>query len=130
MISRRTELKPGKPLARKGFTSLRTTELRRAAIRRTRTRDAIPLAVRAEVHARSSRCEFGGCWAAVDHLHHRLRRSQGGPHTAANLLGLCSSHHGWVHDNPLKAVGRGLLVPRNSDEARALLAAAREGGEA
>lgn len=88
-----------------------------------RTTDAIPPKVRGEVVARAlHRCEIEGCDQGVDHLHHRLMRSQGGPHTEANLLGLCSPHHDDVHHNPERSYALGLLVRRHSAEGRALLA--------
>lgn len=33
------------------------------------------------------------------HIHHRVLRSQGGTHTADNLLYLCRAHHELAHDH-------------------------------
>lgn len=88
-----------------------------------RTTDAIPAKVRGEVVARAlHRCEILGCDQGVDHLHHRLMRSQGGPHTATNLVALCWPHHSDLHDHPERSYALGLLVRRHSAEGRALLA--------
>ena len=43
------------------------------------------------------------------HLHHIRRRSQGGQHVAGNLVMLCASCHGWVHEHPRDAAMLGLL---------------------
>lgn len=74
----------------------------------------VPQAVVDEVMARSKgRCELRlpGCRGIADCLHHRLRRSHGGSHTADNLLALdnagCHSH---VHAHVAEAYARGWMI--------------------
>jgi len=55
---------------------------------------------------RCERCRESG----ILHLHHILRRSQGGSHDASNLLALCPQCHGHVHDHPAWAKAEGLLA--------------------
>lgn len=81
-------------------------------MRRHRYVDPIPPSVRAEVTQRS-----GGICERCRHeratqLHHKTKRSQGGQHTAANLVHLGSDCHGWVEANPLAAVAEGFSVQR------------------
>lgn len=91
----------------------------RAWLDRSRKRtNPIPSTVRKALAVRSGGvCEFPGCeWPAV-HAHHRLRQSQGGKHTLANLLHLCGRHHALIHDNPSWAYERGFLVRSTGPEA-------------
>lgn len=77
-------------------------------------RSKIPATVRAAVERRSG----GNCEAAVTancrrrggHLHHKLMRSQGGPHTEANLIDVCLHCHGYIHNHPNWAYENGYLV--------------------
>jgi 5-methylcytosine-specific restriction endonuclease McrA len=86
--------------------------LRRTPFKR-RYRPSIPSAVREQVRRRSrGLCEFGGCPTRAAHMHHRLPRSAGGPHTVDNLADLCGSHHRWVHAHPRESYELGLLVRR------------------
>lgn len=55
------------------------------------------------------------CAGRID-PHHILRRSQGGPDTADNLVALCRVHHSFVHDHPEIGYRTGLL--RRSWEAQ------------
>lgn len=118
----------GAPLERTG-TLRRTGELvRRASIARRsseptqapkpapkrRTRKGATVD-RAAIIARDGGC-LGArvipetrCAGAI-HLHHVLRRSQGGPDTPENLVALCAVCHGWVHEHPALARERGLLA--------------------
>lgn len=48
----------------------------------------------------------------VDHVHHKLRRGQGGTNELSNLLGLCHTCHALVHDNPAVSFEKGWLVRR------------------
>jgi len=50
------------------------------------------------------------CTGAPEHLHHRQLRSQGGEHTADNLVGICSSCHDWIHAHPKWAYRAELMV--------------------
>ena len=43
-------------------------------------------------------------------LHHRKMRSQGGPHTEANLMATCPPCHAFIHAHPEQAREAGLLV--------------------
>lgn len=78
------------------------------------SRDSIPSSVRRQVMARAGGfCEArveGVCTGEPELLHHKRRRSQGGRHTAANLLAVCEEDHRWIHDHPEAAVGLGLLA--------------------
>lgn len=131
---RRTELKRGKPLTRKGFRTLRTTELRRRALAPSRN-ESCPAPVKAALIERDGLCLRCGCSANV--AHHIVRR----PLPKAILWDLrllallCGSCHSAVHADVGEAKKQGLIVSRFSVEGRALLAeamaaAAREGGEA
>jgi hypothetical protein len=61
-------------------------------------------AAKAEVRARSrGRCEAmiaPDCVGRGQHLHHVVRRSQGGADDASNLLDLCAADHSLIHANP------------------------------
>jgi hypothetical protein len=52
------------------------------------------------------------------HVHHRRRRSQGGPDSYANQITLCHTCHAWVHAHPEDARGGGWLVSRTTDPAQ------------
>ena len=63
----------------------------------------IPQKVRDEVLARDSFdewpcCIYCGAPGPGLHLHHVVRRSQGGKHEASNLVTLCYKCHGRLHD--------------------------------
>lgn len=53
------------------------------------------------------------CWSDL-HVHHKLRRSQGGTDDLSNLVLLCSVHHDAVHANPARSVELGLLDRRGA----------------
>lgn len=84
----------------------------------------IPQAVRDEVKERS----YGGCEARIPgicagravHVHHRRRRSQGGEHSAENLLDLCTNCHNYAHANPTFGFRTGLLLHAYDEAAIAL----------
>jgi len=63
---------------------------------------------------RCCRCGEGGTL----HVHHRIRRSQGGEDTASNQVTLCAKCHQYVHANPYGARREGLLLQRDRDPAR------------
>ena len=87
--------------------------MKRSPLRRKRPRSTIPSEVREVVRRRSRGiCEFGGCPRPAAHMHHKLPRSAGGPHTVDNLADLCASHHGYVHSHPRESYDLGLLIRR------------------
>lgn len=43
-------------------------------------------------------------------MHHRKMRSQGGGHTASNLLHLCFPCHTYVHEHPADSYANGWLL--------------------
>jgi hypothetical protein len=49
------------------------------------------------------------------HVHHRVRRSQGGRDDSSNLITLCSACHNWVHANPYAAREGGWLLRPTDD---------------
>lgn len=70
----------------------------------------MPPKVREAVRERSADvCEVCGAARAVL-LHHKLRRSQGGSHSADNLLHLCDWCHADIHANPAVSYVRGWLI--------------------
>lgn len=92
------------------FLSLaRKRPMARSPMRKSRPK-TVPRLVKAFVLARcDGKCER--CKAAgVIQLHHRVKRSQGGPNIEANLIGLCPSCHRWVEDNPAAAVAEGWTI--------------------
>jgi hypothetical protein len=52
-------------------------------------------------------------WAPIAHLHHKLRRSQGGTNDLSNLLGVCLDDHEFLHANPAYSYEKGWLVRRS-----------------
>jgi hypothetical protein len=54
-------------------------------------------------------CHF----APIEHLHHKLRRSQGGSNHISNLLGVCREDHEFIHSNPAYAYEKGWLIRGN-----------------
>lgn len=74
----------------------------------------MPLAVAAAVYERAGDdCEASIptiCTGAVEQLHHRKLRSQGGEHTEENLVGICAACHNWIHAHPKWAYAGDLLV--------------------
>jgi hypothetical protein len=76
-------------------------------------RTKVPATVRAAVEQRSrGRCEIEHprCTGEATQMHHRLRRSQGGPHTAENLLHLCNAGHQYVHHHTGLSYEKGWLI--------------------
>ncbi len=71
--------------------------------------------LRPVVFARAFWCceiQAPGCTRNVEHAHHAVLRSQGGPDTLENLIATCSSCHTYVHANPEWARGRGFIRSR------------------
>jgi 5-methylcytosine-specific restriction endonuclease McrA len=54
-----------------------------------------------------------GCEYEIHHIHHRLRRSQGGRNTMANLVGCCMECHARIHANPDWSYKTGWLLRRH-----------------
>lgn len=121
-LKRTGSLKRGAPLERTGTLARRAPIARRSSDlaqapkrrpkRRTRTASTVD---RAAVIARDGGCVGARaipetrCAGAL-HLHHVIRRSQGGPDTPENLVTLCAVCHDWVHGHPAQARLRGLLA--------------------
>ena len=69
------------------------------------------------------RCEIEhpDCSGSAAHFHHRQLRSQGGPHTAENLMHLCALAHYEIHARPERAYGAGLVgAPGRGPDDRAV----------
>lgn len=49
----------------------------------------------------------------IAHLHHKLRRSQGGTNEMSNLLGVCLEDHEFLHANPQYSYDQGWLLRRS-----------------
>ncbi|HEU4580253.1 MAG TPA: HNH endonuclease signature motif containing protein [Polyangiaceae bacterium] len=75
--------------------------------KRKRARQDIPPALRRAVLRRDERrCRVAGCRNATFlDLHHIRPRSEGGSHSADNLITLCSAHHRALHRGELRGVG-------------------------
>jgi hypothetical protein len=73
----------------------------------TRARQDIPPALRRAVLRRDERrCRVAGCRNATFlDLHHIRLRSEGGSHSADNLVTLCSAHHRALHRGELRSAG-------------------------
>jgi hypothetical protein len=72
---------------------------------------------REEIRARDgNRCSRCGSPRNL-HVHHRIRRSQGGQDDAQNQITLCAECHIYVHGNPMAARREGLLLSRGTDPA-------------
>ena len=79
------------------------------------------MSVRDEVRERSGgNCEIRlvTCKGRAQHQHHRLRRSQGGPDTADNLLDCCWSCHDAIHAHPAESYEKGWLRRRFEESDR------------
>jgi 5-methylcytosine-specific restriction endonuclease McrA len=87
--------------------------VKRTPLRRKPPSNPIPVEVRVAVRRRSKGwCEFDGCTRMASHMHHKLPRSAGGPHTVENLADLCAAHHSWVHGHPMESYTLGWLERR------------------
>jgi hypothetical protein len=73
----------------------------------TRARQDIPPALRRAVLRRDERrCRVAGCRNAIFlDLHHIQPRSEGGSHSADNLVTLCAAHHCALHRGELRSTG-------------------------
>jgi hypothetical protein len=72
--------------------------------------NTIPGASRDAVRFRSGgMCEFPGCRAFAEVMHHRIPR-RARDHSPGALLHLCDSHHRWIHANPSESYRLGYLV--------------------
>lgn len=94
---------------------MKRTPLKRKTRLRSRSKHYrdIPASVRRVVVERANgRCENGMCPKWASELHHRLARSQGGPHTPQNLRALCWQCHQWTKINPRAAMSVGLVLDR------------------
>ena len=78
----------------------------------------IPDAIREAVYTRDGwLCQWcQGAGGRLD-LHHKLRRSQGGPDSLANLVSVHRVCHRYIHEHPEIARHRGFLVGTGSNDA-------------
>lgn len=109
---RRTSLRAGR--SRLGASQ----GLSRRPYRPKRKSDAEWRKARGEVLKRAvNRCEARRprCMGEAAHVHHVLRRSQGGTNEPHNLLAVCFRCHEWIHANPKEAAAAGLLRLRKQD---------------
>jgi hypothetical protein len=91
-------------------TPLKRTEFKRKP---SRSKGEFPPQVREMIALRSGgQCEANGplCRGRAVHIHHILRRSQGGKGTVSNGLHVCTPCHTWIHDHPAESVERGWLA--------------------
>lgn len=73
----------------------------------TATQTIPPRIRRAILRREHGRCCVPGCRASrFLEVHHIVPRSRGGTHDPANLVVLCSAHHGRVHDGSLRLIGQ------------------------
>lgn len=99
-------MKRGGPLKRK-------SPLKRSVFVSKRKKPDIPASVRKAVHERSEGiCEAltPVCNGRAEHLHHIVRRSQGGEHVASNLIHVSSDCHQYIHANIAWAKKHGFLA--------------------
>ena len=87
--------------------------MKRSRMRRVRYSDPVPPGVRAALAQRSGglceRCRQERATQA----HHKTKRSQGGQHTAANLVHLCGRCHDWAEAHPSEATEAGWSIQAN-----------------
>jgi 5-methylcytosine-specific restriction endonuclease McrA len=78
-----------------------------------KARQTVTPALRRAVFARDRhRCRAPGCGSRKFlEIHHVIPREQGGPHTAANLVTLCSRCHKFLHERPDVPWAKGLIAP-------------------
>lgn len=92
--------------------------MKRTPLKQKRAKQATTT-VKSQIVARSNgQCEarLDGCAGAGHHLHHVLRRSQGGKETVDNLIHVCWTCHNTIHANPADALERGLLARKQTGE--------------
>lgn len=112
-MKRSGPLRRGKPLRRGGPLSRSAPKPSRGPSRSpstgrngpTRARGGVTPETATYVLNRDGSCRAWAMGFATDvrcegrpHIHHRRLRSQGGPHTADNLLVICELHHRLAHD--------------------------------
>lgn len=116
MRMKRTKLARGTRISRGDSKLSRTTRIRPIGKRGAADREAIA-AVRAEVLKRAEnrceRCKRPSTSVGPLDLHHRLARSQGGGHEAANLRALCRVCHAQVHAGSADA-GRWIVTRKGA----------------
>jgi 5-methylcytosine-specific restriction endonuclease McrA len=79
-----------------------------------KARQTVSPALRRAVLARDQhRCRAPGCGSRKFlEVHHVIPREQGGPHTADNLVTLCSRCHKFLHERPEVPWAKGLIEKR------------------
>jgi 5-methylcytosine-specific restriction endonuclease McrA len=95
------------PSAHRGTRAGARTTTNPSAHRGTRAQQDIPPATRrAVLHRDHHRCRIPGCRNATFlDLHHLQLREDGGAHEPANLIAVCSAHHGALHEGRLRTEG-------------------------
>jgi hypothetical protein len=91
----------------------RKTWMKRTQFKPRRKKPDVPTSMRDVVAVRcKGRCEAKTpvCTGVLEHLHHKLMRSQGGPHTPENLLACCNACHGFIHKHPELSYQQGWLI--------------------
>ena len=84
----------------------------RVKVKKRKRADPEFLLARARVFGMTAGCCVR-CGHAAHHGHHRVRQSQGGPHTVENIVPVCWECHDWIHRHrPAEARAMGLLLHR------------------
>ncbi len=95
-------------------TPLRSVSARARAYRRGLDRQRTAVGKRSGGQCERVRTLRNGmsfrCTNPAVHVHHRVRRSQGGTNDLSNLVHLCHRCHEWVHANPEAAREEGLMA--------------------
>ncbi len=106
------------PIARK--TPIKRSPIKQQAANRKKSRFDFSADVKDRARRGASHwCEakLPGCSGGVQHFHHRLLRSHGGPGTLENCAALCGRCHSWIHANPDWAYRHGWMVRSLNDPA-------------
>lgn len=111
-LQRSTPLHPGQPPRRR-------KRLRRQSARARSAAREWAAVTKIAIEAVGGVCQIqvpDVCTYWATEMHHRLPRSQGGPHTRANGLPGCNSCHFFVTTHPAWAVAHGFSLRRGGAE--------------